>query len=69
VQLDRGDLIVFVQHSEGEFERRVVEIQETLRDVVVIRAGLEPGEMVVTAGAFVLKSEFRKGELGEGDEH
>jgi membrane fusion protein, heavy metal efflux system len=69
VQRDQGDFVVFVQHGVGEFERRLVEIEATLRDHVVIRAGLLPGEIVVTNGAFVLKSEFRKGELGEGHGH
>ena len=43
-----------------------VEIGETVDgDRVVIRSGIAPGSRVVIAGAFALRSELSKGEVGE----
>jgi RND family efflux transporter MFP subunit len=65
VQEDGGRQIVFVAVGEGRFERRVIEAGAAGHDWVPIRTGLAPGDVVVVRGAFVLKSELRKGELGE----
>jgi hypothetical protein len=43
----------------------VVEPGAAGHDWVPIRSGLALGDIVVVRGAFVLKSELRKGELGE----
>lgn len=66
VQEDRGVQVVFLARGPGEYQRRVVTTGPALRDWVVIRGGLAPGDSVVVTGAFVLKAESRKGELGEG---
>jgi cobalt-zinc-cadmium efflux system membrane fusion protein len=65
VQEDGGRQIVFVAMGEGRFERRVIESGTAGHDWVPIRGGLALGDIVVVRGAFVLKSELRKGELGE----
>jgi cobalt-zinc-cadmium efflux system membrane fusion protein len=68
LQRDGGEMVVFVARGDGRYERRVVEPGTVTREWAAIRAGLAEGERVVTRGAFVIKSEFRRGELGEGDE-
>lgn len=68
VHEDEGDF-VFVRTAPGTFERRHVELGPPSGDVVEVRAGVEPGDEVVVAGTFQLKSALRKGELGEGHSH
>ena len=50
---------VFVALSDGRYELREVETGVQERDRVEILSGLEVGEHVVTAGAFLLDSESR----------
>lgn len=58
LQRDETDVFVFVQKSENTFERIDVEIGESSEGWVEIRSGVSAGEMVVDAGAFLLKSEL-----------
>ena len=64
-----GAPVVFVQTAEGRFEARPIEIADRNSATVLVASGLEPGESVVVDGAFALKSELEKGELGEGHAH
>lgn len=68
VELD-GATVVFVRTAPGRFEARPVVV--TTREVgkALISSGVEPGDTVVFEGAFALKSELEKGELGEGHAH
>ena len=50
---------VFVQTSPGHFEKREVEIGWRFEDRVQIVKGLREGEMVVSAGTFLVDSESR----------
>ena len=52
-----GNTIVFVKKRKG-FEKRVIEAGSSGGDMVEVRAGLQPGEEVAMAGAFLLKSEL-----------
>ncbi len=61
VQRERDRKFVFVQRNEDTFEVRDVTLGESNGEVVKVIDGLREGEKVVTAGAFVLKSEL----LGE----
>lgn len=67
VQELEGRKVVFVPGAErGEFRAVAVEVGETLDgNRVVISSGLEPGSTIVVAGAFTLRSELAKGEIGE----
>jgi cobalt-zinc-cadmium efflux system membrane fusion protein len=67
VQELEGRKVVFVPGDRpGEFRPVTVEVGETVDgDRVVIRSGLTPGSRVVIAGAFALRSELAKGEIGE----
>lgn len=65
VVLMQGQPTVFVE-EHGGFEPRPVQLGDKLRGRVVIKAGLEAGAMVVTAGAYALKARILKSQLGEG---
>ncbi|MGC6514076.1 MAG: efflux RND transporter periplasmic adaptor subunit [Myxococcota bacterium] len=62
--------VVFVPGDEdGEFAAHPVTTgRENTRQVEVL-AGLEPGARIVVEGAFILKSELMRGELGHGHAH
>ncbi len=59
VDLD-GQSSVFTQH-QGDFKAVPVELGHTSDDRVEIRSGLEEGQSIVVAGAFILKSELLLG--------
>jgi multidrug efflux pump subunit AcrA (membrane-fusion protein) len=63
VQDDGGRPIVFVKTGERTFARRPVETGEKFDGTIEILEGLTAGEIVVTSGSFLLKSEIRKGAL------
>jgi len=60
---------VFVESPPGHFAFRAVEIQSESSDFVLLAEGLELGEALVLEGAWALKSELEKSELGEGHAH
>ena len=59
---------VFVEREPGRYELRPVETGLEAHGMVEIRDGLKGGERVVTAGAFILKSELLKDSIA-GEEH
>jgi len=65
VVLMQGQPNVFVLEA-GNYEMRAVETGERSGGRVVITAGLEAGDQVVTAGAYALKARKLKSQLGEG---
>lgn len=69
VQRDGVDSVVFIARDSVTFEARRITTGTVSRDWIEVREGLARGLRIVVGGAFVLKSEWRKGELGEGDEH
>lgn len=69
VQTQEGKSFVFVQKEPGEFERREVVVGHESDHTVEVREGLKPGEPVVVAGTFALKSELMRGKLAEGGHH
>lgn len=69
VQRSGTDSVVFIARDSVTFEARRVTTGTTSREWIEVREGLTKGLRIVVGGAFVLKSEWRKGELGEGDEH
>jgi len=69
VQRDDDATIVFVPVGPGRFARRPVVLGPPADSAwVTVVSGLAVGDSVVTTGAFVLKSELRRGELGEREE-
>jgi cobalt-zinc-cadmium efflux system membrane fusion protein len=67
LQVVDGKRVVFVPgDAPGEFRPVPVEVGETIDgNRVVILSGIAPGARIVTAGAFALRSELSKGEIGE----
>jgi len=73
VQGQDGETVVFVALPGGgdarRFERRPVRLGRRSADLLEVLAGLDPGEKVVTEGAFLLKSAASEDELGGGHHH
>jgi cobalt-zinc-cadmium efflux system membrane fusion protein len=65
LQTLEGRSTVFVQVEPGVFERHHVEIGHSFEGFTEILGGIKAGEIVVTEGSFVLKSEFAKATLAE----
>lgn len=63
-----GKKVLFTSAKGGGFVVRRIEAGRSFGGMVEIVSGLKEGEEYVVKGAFVLKSELKKGEL-EGDEH
>lgn len=62
-----GKKVIFVSEKEGEFEARPVQLGRVAGGLVEIVSGLKEGERYAAKGAFILKSEVKKGEMT--DEH
>lgn len=62
--------VVFLPKADeaGAYEVREVEVGEESSERVRITAGLQPGEKIVVKGAFTLKTQLMKGELGGHDD-
>jgi cobalt-zinc-cadmium efflux system membrane fusion protein len=65
IVLMQGQPTVFV-FEQGAYEMRPVEPGERAGGRTVIKAGIQPGDEVVTAGAFALKARKLKSQLGHG---
>ena len=64
-----GAEVVFVEQEAGHYAARPVVVAERSADRIRLTSGVTVGERVVTEGAFALKSELEKSELGEGHAH
>ncbi len=50
---------VMVQKAEGKFEKRAVQVQESNPETTLVLSGLQPGELVVSSGAELLREEVK----------
>ncbi len=64
VQQIDGRPVVFVRSSETAFQKREVQTGLESQGYTEIRAGVKPGEAVVTQGSFVVKTAFLKHLIG-----
>ncbi|HLO26865.1 MAG TPA: efflux RND transporter periplasmic adaptor subunit [Geobacteraceae bacterium] len=62
-----GKKVVFIVENETEFAARQVQTGRAAGGMVEIVSGLKEGERYAVKGAFILKSELKKGEMK--DEH
>lgn len=65
LQTLEGRTTLFVQSAPGVFERRFVEVGHSFEGFTEVLAGVKAGDVVVTEGSFVVKSEFAKASLAE----
>jgi len=65
VFLDGSKNYVFIQNAPEKFEIREIAGGRTLGNRLEVIRGIKPGEPVVVKGAFILKSELKKGELAD----
>jgi cobalt-zinc-cadmium efflux system membrane fusion protein len=70
IQTLEGQAVVFVPGGEeGEFEAHPVTVGREGNRLAEVLEGLEQGARIVVEGAFILKSELMRGELGHGHAH
>jgi multidrug efflux pump subunit AcrA (membrane-fusion protein) len=63
--LDSGTRkIVFVAKGEGNFEPREIQVGEKVNSKYVVISGLQPNEMIVTSGNFLIDSESNLKSMG-----
>ena len=60
-----NEQFVFVDMRDGAFQRVDVQTGEATPDWVEVVSGISPGQLIVTGGAFLLKSELLL--QGEGE--
>lgn len=68
VQME-GETVVFRRDAEGAFAPVPVRTGAVVGDATTIREGLKVGDTVVVEGAFEMKAQLLKAQLGEGDGH
>src|SRR3546814_3284143 len=65
-----GDKVVFRRNNaDGALEPVTVRTGEVVGDRTIILEGLKAGDEVVVEGAFALKSQILKAQMGEGHGH
>ncbi len=66
VQRRRGEHVVFVRRSDEVYVPRRVRVAPGGGEFVAIEGGVRPGDLVVTKGSFLLKTETLKESIGAG---
>jgi len=69
VQMVEGREVVFIEEEPGHYLASPVVIADRTAERVRLSSGVEFGQRVIVSGAFALKSELAKSELGEGHAH
>ncbi len=69
IQDEHGDIAVYIEIEPHEFALKEIEVGRRIDGWVEVLDGLEKGERIVHAGAFVLHSESLKGQFGHGHAH
>lgn len=67
IQRQKSESIVFVDAGGGLYKRREIKVGARSPDAVEIADGLQAGEVVVTSGSFMLKSELEKSGFADKD--
>lgn len=63
---DEGRSFVFVHHHDDYYIRRPVTVGRSWPGVVEVKKGLEPAQLVVAEGAFLMKSDVLRSKMGAG---
>ena len=64
-----GESIVFRQDADGTLTPVAVRIGAVVGDQTVISDGVSAGDVIVVEGAYALKAQMLKSQLGEGHAH
>jgi len=64
-----GRPVVFRQNADGDLSPVEVRLGPTMGDRTQVEEGLSPGDTVVVDGAFALKAQLLKSQMGEGHGH
>lgn len=64
-----GDTIVFRQNADGTLEPISVRTGSVIGNRTIITDGLKVGDIVVVEGAYALKAQILKAQMGEGHGH
>lgn len=67
IQEIEGKKVIFVALGGDRFEKREVELGQSGGERVQVISGIKPGEMVVSAGSFHLKSAALRDQIGEDE--
>ena len=59
--------VVFVRHSDGDYELHPLTLGRSAAGYIAVLSGLREGEAVVVNGVFTLKSAVLKSTFGEED--
>jgi cobalt-zinc-cadmium efflux system membrane fusion protein len=65
LQTLEGRTVLFIEVESGVLERHFVEVGHSFEGFTEILSGVKAGDVVVTEGSFVMKSEFAKASLAE----
>lgn len=57
---EQSKVFVVLQSSGGKYSRREVDVEHSDAQVAVVRSGLQPGDVVVTSGAELLREELAR---------
>jgi cobalt-zinc-cadmium efflux system membrane fusion protein len=68
VQLE-GETVVFRQAADGTLAPVAVRAGDVIGDRTLVLEGLTAGDRVVVEGAYALKAQILKSQLGEGHAH
>lgn len=63
---DEGRYFVFVPHQDEYYVRRPVEVGRTWPGWIEVTKGLQPSQVVVAEGAFLMKSDVLRSKMGAG---
>jgi membrane fusion protein, heavy metal efflux system len=66
VLTDEGRSFVFIHHHDDYYVRRPVVTGRSWAGLVEIKQGLVPSQVVVTEGAFLMKSDILRSKMGAG---
>ena len=63
---DEGANFVFKHWQDDYYVRRAVKVGRVFEELVEVLEGIEPGDTIVTEGAFLLKSDILREKMGAG---
>lgn len=69
VMEDQGHYYVFIQHAEGEYEKREIQTGDSDGIRILLKQGIKVGEKIVVGGAYAVKLASQAGTNQETHQH